>query len=190
MSKNGRVERLRHQIGRLREQVGRLGNSLQSIISANRTEWENCRLEAIEPYKQKALQALDCVDRHPFGGDQWLQKLETLEEELTAFSNQDYSSANSREPSEAIEESSQGFHADSPRKRNPASHVSLSENDNRRVIMTDNRHAGKKTEPKKRSQNLGQKQAGREETADEKLEHMGKKKTPSSDEQSQKQPKK
>ena len=47
-------KRLRHQVGGLREQVERLGNSLQSIISANRTEWENCHLEAIEPYKRGA----------------------------------------------------------------------------------------------------------------------------------------
>ena len=97
-------ERLRHQIGGLRDQVERLGNSLQSIIRANRTEWENYRLEAIEPYKEKALQALDSVGRHPFGGDQWLQKLDTLEEELKALLSEDSSTAHPSEPSEAIEE--------------------------------------------------------------------------------------
>jgi len=51
--------------------------------------------------------------------------------------------------------------------------------------MTDDRHT-EKSEHKERSQgNLGQKQAKREETADEKLEHMDEKKS-SSDEQAKK----
>lgn len=40
--------------------------------------------------------------------------------------------------------------------------------------MTDNRHSGKKAENHDPSRgNLGQKKAEREETADEKLDHMG-----------------
>jgi len=95
-------ERLRHQIGGLRDQVERLEKSLQSIISADRAQWENYRLEAIKPYKEKALQALDSAAQHSFGGDQWLQKLETLEEELKTLLSGE-SPANPTEPSEAIE---------------------------------------------------------------------------------------
>jgi len=45
--------------------------------------------------------------------------------------------------------------------------------------MTDNRQFAEKTEKSGASSqgNLGQKQAAREETADEKLEHMGDKKS-------------
>ena len=113
-------ERLRHQLGGLRDQVERLGNSLQSIISANRTKWENCRLEAIEPYKQKALQAFDSVDRQPFGGDQWVQKIETLEEELKALLSEDSSTANQSEPSETIEEQLGAKQDEQPKNDDPS----------------------------------------------------------------------
>jgi hypothetical protein len=53
--------------------------------------------------------------------------------------------------------------------------------------MTDNRHANEKTDPKKRSQNLGQKQAEREKTADKSLGHMGDKKRSESDQHLRKQ---
>lgn len=57
--------------------------------------------------------------------------------------------------------------------------------------MTDDRHATGKAERKEQG-NLGQKQAKREEEADEKLEHMDQKKPVSKEQspQSQKQQKK
>jgi hypothetical protein len=55
--------------------------------------------------------------------------------------------------------------------------------------MMDDRHATEKREHEEKG-NLGQKQAEREEAADEKLEHMGEKTKPSSGKPSQKQQKK
>jgi hypothetical protein len=74
------LENLRHQISSAREQIKRLGESLQSILDAHRTQLENDRSEAIQPYRKKALQALDSVR-----GDYALvrdQPLKEFEEEL------------------------------------------------------------------------------------------------------------
>ncbi len=51
-------------------------------------------------------------------------------------------------------------------------------------MTDDNRQKGEKIERNERSQNLGQKQAEREETADRKFAHMGDKKKQHSDERS------
>ena len=53
-------------------------------------------------------------------------------------------------------------------------------------MTDDNRQKGEKIEHNKRSQNLGQKQAEREETADRKFAHMGDKKKLHSEERSRK----
>ena len=54
-------------------------------------------------------------------------------------------------------------------------------------MTDDNCQKGEKSEHNRRSQNLGQKQAEREETADRKFAHMGDKKILHSDERSRKQ---
>jgi hypothetical protein len=81
-NKRQKLEKLRHQISGLGEQIERLEMSLQSLLSAHRTQLENYRSEAIGPYRQKALQALDSVGEHARFKDQCLQSLRALEEEL------------------------------------------------------------------------------------------------------------
>jgi hypothetical protein len=79
-SEQQNLEKLRHQISSARKQIKRLGESLQSLLAAHRMQLENYRSEAIQPYKKKALQALDSV-----GGDYALVRdkpLKEFEEEL------------------------------------------------------------------------------------------------------------
>jgi exonuclease VII small subunit len=81
-NKRQNLKKLRHQITGLEEQIERLEMSLQSLLNAHRTQLENYRSEAIGPYRQKALQALDSVGEHALFRDQCLQSLKALEEEL------------------------------------------------------------------------------------------------------------
>ena len=79
-SERQNLEKLRHQISSAREQIKRLGESLQILLAAHRTQLENYRSEAIQPYKKKALQALNSVgDDYALVRD---QPLKEFEEEL------------------------------------------------------------------------------------------------------------
>lgn len=74
------LEKLRHHISDVRDQIKRLGESLQSLLAAHRTRLENDPSEAFQPYKKKALQALDSVsDAYAVVRD---QPLKEFEEEL------------------------------------------------------------------------------------------------------------